>query len=116
MGWLSDIFSSGAADNLLNVGLGAAGIESQREALREASSRAKSSTQNIADVTSQQAQFKPFTVTSTMGARSRTTPEGGFNLALNPQEKVIQSRLLKNARGMFQGLDEGIQEREQDVY
>ena len=48
----------------------------------------------------EQAQFKPYTVTSGL-ANVATTPEGGFNLNLSPEQQAIQTQLQGQAGSLF---------------
>ena len=47
-----------------------------------------------------QSQFRPFGVTSNL-ANVQTTPEGGVNLNLSPEQQAMQQQLLGQSRGLF---------------
>lgn len=61
-------------------------------------------TQSGAQALAQQAQagteFKPYTVTSGL-ANVATTPEGGFNINLSPEQQALQAQLQGQAAGLF---------------
>jgi len=48
----------------------------------------------------EQAQFKPYTVTSGL-ANVRTTPEGGFGIDLSPEQQALQTQLQGQVGGLF---------------
>ena len=45
-------------------------------------------------------EFKPFTVTTGLGA-STTTPEGGYALSLTPEQEALQTQLLGQSKTLF---------------
>jgi len=47
-----------------------------------------------------QSQFRPFGVTSNL-ANVQTTPEGGVNLNLSPEQQAMQQQLLGQSQGLF---------------
>ena len=49
----------------------------------------------------EQAQFRPFTVTTGTGGVLQTTPEGGLGVTLAPQEQAISQQLMGQAGQMF---------------
>jgi len=46
------------------------------------------------------AEFKPYTVTGGL-ANIETTPEGGFNIGLSPEQQAMQNQLMGQAGGLF---------------
>ena len=48
----------------------------------------------------EQAQFKPYTVTSGL-ANVRTTPEGGFGIDLSPEQQALQTQLQGQVGSLF---------------
>ena len=46
------------------------------------------------------AEFKPFTVTTGLGTTT-TTPTGGIDVGLSPEQQALQSQLLSQATGLF---------------
>ena len=46
------------------------------------------------------AEFKPFTVTTGLG-QTTTTPTGGIDVGLSPEQQALQSQLLSQATGLF---------------
>lgn len=63
----------------------------------------------------EQVQFKPFTVTSSLGG-STTTPQGGFGVALSPEQQALQNQLFSGAAGLFGQATGDTAAREGDVY
>jgi len=45
-------------------------------------------------------EFKPFTVTTGLG-QTTTTPTGGIDVGLSPEQQALQSQLLSQATGLF---------------
>ena len=64
------------------------GIQSARDIGTQSMQRAEKAATDIAT----QTQFKPFTVTSSIGGAT-TTPEGGLGLTLSPEQQAIQKQL-----------------------
>jgi len=60
-------------------------------------------------------QFKPFTVTTGAGTTT-TTPTGGFNLGLSPEQAAMQQQLAQQAGGLFGGVTGDIGQASQDIY
>ena len=56
--------------------------------------------QELAEEAAQRAQFRPFTVTTGLGATT-TTPEGGISVGLSPEQQALQEQLLGQAQGLF---------------
>lgn len=63
----------------------------------------------------EQVQFKPFTVTSSL-AGATTTPTGGFATTLSPQQQALQNQLFGGASGLFDQALGDTAAREADVY
>ena len=61
------------------------------------------------------AQFKPYTVTSGL-ATGTTTPEGGLDLTLAPEEQARQAQYLGQARGLFGGVGQDVAAGSQALY
>ena len=61
------------------------------------------------------AEFKPYTVTSGL-ATGATTPEGGLNLTLSPEEQARQNQYLGQSQSMFGGLTGDVAGGSQAIY
>lgn len=61
------------------------------------------------------AQFKPYTVTSGL-ATGTTTPEGGLDLQLSPEEQARQAQYLGQAQGLFGGVGQDVAAGSQALY
>lgn len=61
------------------------------------------------------AAFKPYTVTSNL-ASVATTPEGGFTVALSPEQKAIQDALLTASGSFLSGLSTDPTAAAADIY
>ena len=59
--------------------------------------------------------FKPFSVTTGAGTTT-TTPTGGFNLGLSPEQAAMQAQLTQQAGGLFGGVTGDIGQASQDIY
>ena len=75
--------------------LGSENIDAARQLGRETQEGAAA----LAAAAQEGSQFKPYTVTSGL-ANVGTTPEGGFNLNLSPEQQALQSGLLGGAQGL----------------
>ena len=69
----------------------------------------------IGQAASEASQFKPYTVTSNL-ATTTTTPEGGLNVALSPEEQARQAQYLQGAQGLLGGLGVGTEQATTDLY
>ena len=61
------------------------------------------------------AEFKPYTVTSGL-ATGATTPEGGLDLTLSPEEQARQNQYLGQSQSMFGGLSGDVAGGSQAIY
>lgn len=91
-------------DNPALVGAGAGGILAQQgyQRLGEIGERARREASQIAQQGLQQAEFKPFTVTTATGGMFGAGPEGSVTMGLSPQEQALQQQLFGGA-GQFYG-------------
>ena len=69
----------------------------------------------IGQAASEASQFRPYTVTSNL-ASATTTPEGGLNVALSPEEQARQQQYLQSAQGLLGGLGVGTEQATTDLY
>ena len=59
--------------------------------------------------------FKPFSVTTGAGTTT-TTPTGGFNLGLSPEQAAMQAQLTGQAGNLFSGITGDAGQAGQDIY
>ena len=72
--------------------------------------------QEIGTTAAGMAEFKPYTVTSGLVQSASTTPEGGLDLQLSPEEQARQNQYLGQAQGMFGGLTGDVAGGSQAIY
>jgi hypothetical protein len=70
------------------------------EAARGAGELAFGTGQQIGQTAADMAKFQPYTVTGSL-ATGRTTPEGGLDLQLSPEELARQQARFGQAEGLF---------------
>ena len=95
----------GLFDQVMGGLQGAANLYAQKEgvdAYKDLADTAMSDAQTAATNLSAQAQFKPFTVTSSLGSTA-TDATGGVNYNLTPQQQVIADQLTSAGTGMIGG-------------
>jgi hypothetical protein len=63
----------------------------------------------------QQAEFRPFTVTTGLGTTT-TTPTGGVAVGLSPEQQALQQQLLAQATGLFGQVGVSPAEAQADIY
>lgn len=106
MSFLSDLASGGAAYYAGREGIGDA----------EAAGQAGLGVgQEIGTTAAGMAEFKPYTVTSGL-ATGATTPEGGLDLTLSPEEQARQNQYLGQSQSMFGGLTGDVAGGSQAIY
>jgi hypothetical protein len=82
---------------------GAAGYYNQDEAAKAALELGQQSAQELSRLGTEvagMAEFKPFTVTTGLG-QTTTTPTGGIDVGLTPEQQALQTQLLGQAQGLF---------------
>ena len=87
-------------ENLLGT---AAGYYNQDEAAKAALELGERGAQELSRLGTEVAgmtEFKPFTVTTGLGTTT-TTPTGGIDVGLTPEQQALQSQLLSQATGLF---------------
>jgi hypothetical protein len=87
------------------------GIKDVQQAGQELRLGAETAANNIMS----QGTFKPFTVTTGLST-SNVGADGGYNIALNPQQQFYQDELFGTAAGMLQGATQDQGTREQQVF
>ena len=94
-GFFDDFDLGGLLKGGASYYLGSENIDAARQLGRETQEGAAA----LAAAAQEGSQFKPYTVTSGL-ANVGTTPEGGFNLNLSPEQQALQSGLLGGAQGL----------------
>ncbi len=90
------------------------GREGQEGALA-AGQAALATGEQIGQTGAELAQFKPYTVTSGL-ATGTTTPEGGLDLQLSPEEQARQNQYLAQSQGLFGGVGQDVAAGSQALY
>jgi len=91
------------------------GKEGQEGALA-AGQAALATGEQIGQTGAELAQFKPYTVTSNLVQSAATTPEGGLDLQLSPEEQARQNQYLAQSQGLFGGVGQDVAAGSQALY
>ena len=91
------------------------GKEGQEGALA-AGQAALATGEQIGQTGAELAQFKPYTVTSNLVQSAATTPEGGLDLTLSPEEQARQNQYLGQSQGLFGGVGQDVAAGSQALY
>jgi hypothetical protein len=91
------------------------GREGQEGALA-AGQAALATGEQIGQTGAELAQFKPYTVTSNLVQSAATTPEGGLDLQLSPEEQARQNQYLAQSQGLFGGVGQDVAAGSQALY
>ena len=70
------------------------------ESAREIGERGYSEAMGLAEEAAGMAKFQPFTVTTGLGTTT-TTPTGGLDISLSPEQQALQTQLMGQAQGLF---------------
>jgi len=89
-----------AAGNLFNLGAGYLLGEEGQRAYEQLGQQSLQAGQQLGQQAIDASAFKPYTVTSSL-ANVQTTPEGGFNLNLSPEQQAMQTQLSGQSQSMF---------------
>jgi hypothetical protein len=113
---LINTMSSGGVGNQLLTGagqyfLGRENIQDVEEIGRQSQEQLSALGQQIA----QQAEFRPFTVTTGLGTTT-TDPTGGVAVGLTPEQQALQNQLLSQATGLFGQVGVSPTEAQADIY
>ena len=87
-------------EDLLQAGAGYAMGEEGIESAREIGQRGYSEAMGLAGEAAGMAKFQPFTVTTGLGTTT-TTPTGGLDIGLSPEQQALQTQLMGQAQGLF---------------
>lgn len=90
----------GAFEDFLNAYAGYAMGEKGIESAREIGQRGYSEAMGLAEEAAGMAKFQPFTVTTGLG-QTTTTPTGGLDISLSPEQQALQTQLMGQAQGLF---------------
>jgi len=119
LGNLAGSAFTAAGQNLGNIGASAitgAGYNKMLEDLKSFGLTAKTGAESIASQAAEGTRFQPFTVMSGTGAGVTTTPEGGTQLNLSPQEMALQNQLFGGAGQFLTQAQQPIAQTEQDIF
>jgi hypothetical protein len=103
---------------LTDLASGGAAYYAGREGISDAEAAGQAGLgvgQEIGTTAAGMAEFKPYTVTSGL-ATGATTPEGGLDLQLSPEEQARQNQYLGQAQSMFGGLTGDVAGGSQAIY
>ena len=108
--------SSGGVGNQLLTGagqyfLGQENIQDVERLGRQSQEQLSALGQQMA----QQAEFRPFTVTTGLGTTT-TDPTGGVAVGLTPEQQALQNQLLSQATGLFGQVGVSPAEAQADIY
>jgi hypothetical protein len=87
-------------EDLLQAGAGYAMGEKGIESAREIGERGYEEATGLAGEAAGMAKFQPFTVTTGLG-QTTTTPTGGLDIGLSPEQQALQTQLMGQAQGLF---------------
>lgn len=87
-------------EDLLQAGAGYAMSEEGIESAREIGQRGYEEAMGLAGEAAGMAKFQPFTVTTGLGTTT-TTPTGGLDIGLSPEQQALQTQLMGQAQGLF---------------
>ena len=90
----------GAFEDFLNAYAGYAMGEKGIESARDIGQRGYSEAMGLAGEAAGMAKFQPFTVTTGLGTTT-TTPTGGLDIGLSPEQQALQTQLMGQAQGLF---------------
>jgi hypothetical protein len=89
-----------AFEDFLNAYAGYAMGEKGIESAREIGERGYGEAMGLAEEAAGMAKFRPFTVTTGLGTTT-TTPTGGLDIGLSPEQQALQTQLMGQAQGLF---------------
>ena len=107
--------TGGVLGGLLNLGGAYYSGQEDIKAAQQFGQQASQAAQQLGQQAVRASTFKPFSVTTGAGTTT-TTPEGGFNLGLSPEQAAMQAQLTQQAGGLFGGVTGDIGQASQDIY
>ena len=87
-------------ENLLGTAAGYYNQDEAAKAALELGERGAEELSRLGTEVAGMAEFKPFTVTTGLGTTT-TTPTGGIDVGLTPEQQALQNQLLSQATGLF---------------
>ena len=87
-------------ENLLGTAAGYYNQDEAAKAALELGERGAQELSRLGTEVADKAKFQPFTVTTGLGTTT-TTPTGGIDVGLTPEQQALQSQLLSQATGLF---------------
>ena len=87
-------------ENLLGTAAGYYNQDKASQAALELGERGAQELSRLGTEVAGMTEFKPFTVTTGLGTTT-TTPTGGIDVGLTPEQQALQSQLLRQATGLF---------------
>ena len=90
----------GAFEDLLQAGAGYAMGQEGIQGARDIGQRGYTESMTLAEDAAGKATFQPFTVTTGLG-QTTTTPTGGIDIGLSPEQQALQTQLMGQAQGLF---------------
>ena len=90
----------GAFEDLLQAGAGYYMGQEGIKGARDIGQRGYTESMGLAEDAAGKATFQPFTVTTGLG-QTTTTPTGGIDIGLSPEQQALQTQLMGQAQGLF---------------
>lgn len=106
MSFLNDLLTGGAQYYL---------SQEQLQDVEQLGSDARGQLQQLGQQVASDTQFRPFTVTTGLGTTT-TSPTGGINVGLTPEQQALQNQLLQQAQGLFGQVGTSPAEAQADIY
>lgn len=101
--------------SIADIALGAYGYDQARQDVGDLQSNINEEIARLTERTTQDVQFRPFTVTSSLGGVT-TDATGGYSTNLSPEQQALQDQLFGGASGFFSQAMQNTAGREQDIY
>ena len=90
----------GAFEDFLQAGAGYYMGQEGIKGARDIGERGYTESMGLAEDVAGKATFQPFTVTTGLG-QTTTTPTGGIDIGLSPEQQALQTQLMGQAQGLF---------------
>ena len=90
----------GAFEDFLQAGAGYYMGQEGIQGARDIGQRGYTESMSLAEDAAGKATFQPFTVTTGLG-QTTTTPTGGIDIGLSPEQQALQTQLMGQAQGLF---------------
>jgi len=86
--------------DLIGAAAGYYNTDEAAKAALELGEKSAQAAEKLGQTAAGMTEFKPFTVTTGLGTAT-TTPEGGYTLAMTPEQQALQTQLMGQAQGLF---------------